>query len=230
MKMDLTDKDGKQLVDAYNKLAEEAGIKHVAKFENLEIGRRRVAELQSAIAAFNHPDNTIPKFLRRYPDPENPPVVDAPLRMRSFAEEENRPKRSDEEIVIDTEADRRWRCWTPCPGMMTRPQRYVFRRQVKEEIARRKSQDAARSAEAVAEEATTLASASRVKRADCVIRVLCANPRRPGTDSHRFFEAMVGGPTVGEYVAKFKGDDQKKAARWLANTVNDGFAKILGAS
>lgn len=60
-----------------------------------------------------------------------------------------------------------------------------------------------------------------------VIRLLSdRNPRRPGTDAHRHYEAMAGGITVGEYLAKF--EDRGLAARWLWNTVRDGHAKLLG--
>jgi hypothetical protein len=62
-----------------------------------------------------------------------------------------------------------------------------------------------------------------------IIRLLVGgNPRRPGTDAHRHFEAMVGSPTVGQYLDKFEATDRACAARWLWNTVRDGYAELLG--
>lgn len=67
-------------------------------------------------------------------------------------------------------------------------------------------------------------------RDDRVIRLQSKqNPRRKGTDAHEHFERMKGGPTISEYLAKFKGDEAKKTARaWLQNTVRDGHAVLLG--
>lgn len=74
-----------------------------------------------------------------------------------------------------------------------------------------------------------LPEASRSKKSSRVIRLLCKeNPRREGTDAHKYFEAMKGSPTVGEYLAKFPTGDQKKAAQWLWNTCRDGHAELLG--
>jgi hypothetical protein len=52
------------------------------------------------------------------------------------------------------------------------------------------------------------------------------NPRRDNTDAFRHFEAMRGDITVGDYLAKFKPEDRRKAAQWLSNTVRDKFARV----
>jgi hypothetical protein len=62
---------------------------------------------------------------------------------------------------------------------------------------------------------------------DAVIRIKSdGNPRRDGTDAHLHFKAMMGGITVGKYLAKF--EDRKKAKQWLWNTVRDGHVELLG--
>ena len=72
-----------------------------------------------------------------------------------------------------------------------------------------------------------VAAPSPSKHRGRVIRLkVDQNPRRPGTHAHRHFEAMVGSPTVGEYLAKFT--DQRTAAQWLWNTIRDGYAELLG--
>jgi hypothetical protein len=52
------------------------------------------------------------------------------------------------------------------------------------------------------------------------------NPRRDNTDAFRHFEAMRGDITVGDYLAKFKPEDRRKAAQWLSNTVRDKFVRV----
>lgn len=53
------------------------------------------------------------------------------------------------------------------------------------------------------------------------------NPRREGTDAHRHYEAMRGGPTVSEYLERFSPEDRRTAAQWLSNTVRDGHVKVV---
>ena len=52
------------------------------------------------------------------------------------------------------------------------------------------------------------------------------NPRRAATDAFRHYEAMRGDITVGDYLAKFKPEDRRKAAQWLSNTVRDKFVRV----
>jgi len=60
-----------------------------------------------------------------------------------------------------------------------------------------------------------------------VIRVLVDdNPRRAGTDAHKYFAAMLGGVSVEKYLDKFP--DRRKARQWLGNTVRDGYVKLIG--
>jgi len=56
------------------------------------------------------------------------------------------------------------------------------------------------------------------------------NPRRVSpngpTDAHKHFEAMRGGITIREYLAKFKPEDRRKAGQWLSNTKRDKFVRV----
>jgi hypothetical protein len=64
-----------------------------------------------------------------------------------------------------------------------------------------------------------------------VIRILSdGNPRREGSDAHKYFEAMMGGVTVEKYMASFPQDkdERKKAKQWLWNTKRDGHIELLG--
>lgn len=54
------------------------------------------------------------------------------------------------------------------------------------------------------------------------------NPRRKGSDAFLHYEAMKGGLTVGQYLAKFAKEDQQRASQWLWNTIRDGYAELLG--
>lgn len=75
----------------------------------------------------------------------------------------------------------------------------------------------------------------RARMADTPIRIVAPagagpewNPRKVGSNSHAYFEAMKGGITIREYLAKFTAADQRTARQWLWNTIQDGYAKTLG--
>jgi hypothetical protein len=210
---------GPELAEAFNAMVDQVCKdssfvpKHVKKFESLDVGITRCIELRKAIDAQGSSD--MPGFLRRYPTGEEPAPA-APAAQPS----------SDPPIAysssIAVEADRRWRIWQPSPEHMTRPRRASFEREIREEL-----KEAA--VKAVSAPEPVLSNASRHRRADKIVRILvAANPRRPGTDAHKYFEAMKGGPTVGEYLAKFPEAEQRKAAQWLWNTCRDNFVKLLG--
>lgn len=205
---------GPELVESYNAMVRHVcaqgsvGLRPVKKFESLEIGTARCKRLKEAIDR----KSDIPPFLRRYSDEDPKPVSPSDRKIEL-------PRRR--RVTVSQEADSRWRNWTPTPGCMTRPGRTFFERQVREE---RKDQ----AIEAITATVPALSNASSHKRADRIIRILVdANPRRAGTDAHSFFEAMRGGITVGEYLAKFPEKDQRKAAQWLWNTCRDNFVKLL---
>jgi hypothetical protein len=201
------DMSGPQLVAAWNKMAEEANvpnIKPVGKFENREIGARRCRVLRQAIID----GDVIPLFLRRIEDPK--PKTDMPATQEW--------KQPSEEDLLQREADARWRNWRPTDEHPVRPRKSTFVKMLRRET------NALKDDSGVAD----MDNASRHRRADRIVRVLCANPRQRGTPVHAAFEKMLGGPTVGEYLAKFNKSDRGKAVRWLSNAVRDGFVKLLG--
>lgn len=210
---DFNDMTGPELVEAYNAMATSVpNVRTVNRFENLVTGIHRCQLLQQQIKALK--DSDIPEELRRYE-----PYVDP--EPSTIATPEAAPKTSDA-----VEADRRWRNWQPSPEAMTRPRKAVFEKQVREE---RMAAAKEKAVSALSSPTPSLPNASRCKRADRVIRLLvAANPRRPGTEAHKYFEAMKGGATVGEYLAKFPEAEHRKAAQWLWNTCRDNFAKLLG--
>lgn len=213
---DFNDMTGQELVDAYNEMVQQIGdspnLRPVKRFESLVAGIHRCQELSRQIKA--HEASDLPDCLKRYPT--NAPIVTTPA-----AQEIDEQKAVGVDSV-SVEADRRWRNWQPSPGAMVRPRKATFEKQVREE---RKNQFA----DAVSAAKPRLGNASKTRRMDRVIRITCAaNPRRPGTDSHRYFEAMKGGPTVGQYLAQFPEAERRKAAQWLYNTCTDGFARLLG--
>jgi hypothetical protein len=204
-----------QLVAAYNEMIRSVDsifVQPVDQFESFESGVRRCEGLARSIQMYAKSD--IPNCIRRYQDSDEP-------HRSSLAAQNREDLTNYQGSSISVEADRLWRNWQPTPGCMTRPRKATFERQLRE-------QRKAETIEALASaEKPQLSNASRHRRADKVIRILVsANPRRPGTDAHAFFEAMRGGPTVGEYLTKFK--DQRKAAQGLWNTCRDNFAKLLG--
>ena len=52
------------------------------------------------------------------------------------------------------------------------------------------------------------------------------NPHREGTRAHKYFEAMRGGPTIGEYLDKF--EDRDDANLYLWTECRNGRAEVLG--
>ena len=215
MTKDFNDMTGPELVQAYNAMASSVGAKEINRFESLVTGIHRCQALQRQIDSLRNSD--IPKELRRYDPPKG--AVDVGLSREAQIDAEI-DRRADESSA-DVEADKRWRNWQPKPGLMTRPRKSFFRQQVLKERAA--------ATQALTATQPSLPNASKSRRADRVIRILVdANPRRAGSEAHRHFEAMRGGITVGEYLAKFENGDRKKAAQWLWNTVDDGFVKLLG--
>jgi hypothetical protein len=74
-------------------------------------------------------------------------------------------------------------------------------------------------------------SPDKSSRLDLKITLLVDdNPRRVSpngpSDAHRHFEAMRGGITIREYLAKFKPEDRRKAGQWLSNTKRDKFVRV----
>lgn len=207
MTKDFNDMTGPELVAAYNAMVATKPSEHkpVKKFENLVTGIHRCQALQREL------NGGIPTFLQRTGDIPKEVDPSGPT-----------PVMETSESAILREADSRWRNWQPTPGCMTRPRRSTFARQIREEHA-------AKAVAALSAPVPNLANASRSKRASKVIRTLVdANPRRAGSEAHKYFEAMKGGITVGEYLVKFDKADHRRAAQWLWNTVNDGFVKLLG--
>lgn len=208
---DFNDMTGAELVAAYNEMCAVANthgeIAHrpVKKFESLVTGIHRCQALQREL------NGGIPTFLQRTGGiPKEEPPAPPPAVVET----------SESQIL--READSRWRNWQPTPGCMSRPRRSSFARQIREE-------QATKATAALTATTPSLVHAGKSKRADRVIRTLVdANPRRPGSEAHKYFEAMKGGITVGEYLAKFDKSDHRRAAQWLWNTVNDGFIKLLG--
>lgn len=69
----------------------------------------------------------------------------------------------------------------------------------------------------------------RARMADVVIRITVdENPRRTGSEAHKHFEAMKGGITIRDYLAKFPEEERRVARQWLYNTIKDGYAKTYG--
>lgn len=231
---------GADLVAEYNRLVAELGREplKIKKFESRAIGIRRIKAVENEIAG------GVPEFLDR--TASAPPPKELPETQTTFEEDPPRepPRERTEEEKILLEADKRWRSWMPTKAehRSTRPRKSTFVKAVRKEIkdALRKSKSDAKQAEKdqraqhrkVRTEARTKASietAGKRKRMEQVIRVLSeTNPRREGTDAHRYFEAMTGGPTVGEYLAKFPSADHRKALQWLWNTCRDGYVTVIG--
>jgi len=203
---------GSDLVAEYNRLRASLNRPplEIKKFESKLIGIRRIKALEDEIAG------GVPEFLNR-------------SLMKTDAQDEttttNRepPPEVTEERKIFHEADRRWRNWVPDGRRIKRPRKGFFVREILKE-----RRAVAREARKKVRAKASLKTSSSRRRMDQVIRVTCANPRREGTEARRYFDAMVGGPTVGEYLAKFPTADHRKAIQWLWNTCRDGYAEVLG--
>lgn len=53
------------------------------------------------------------------------------------------------------------------------------------------------------------------------------NPRRPGTAAHKFYEAMKGSKTVGDYLRRFRGDARRDAVLWLNASTRQNHVKLV---
>ena len=200
---------GPELVAEYNRMVLSLGRAPVKKFESRAVGIKRVKAVEDEV------NGGIPEFLKRDRPTEVPKVT-----VEAIVEASREPT-EDEKILL--EADRRWRNWMPTRESRKRPRRKTF-----EKLIRKELKAAEKKARAEAREKVSLKTSSKRRRMDQVIRVHGANPRRDGTDAHKYFDAMVGGPTVGEYLAKFPAADHRKALQWLWNTCRDGYAEVLG--
>lgn len=57
--------------------------------------------------------------------------------------------------------------------------------------------------------------------------LVTSNPRREGTAAHGYFEKLVNGETVGQYLSKFQTDKERRDARqWLGYSRNQGYIKL----
>jgi len=61
---------------------------------------------------------------------------------------------------------------------------------------------------------------------DIIQRKAKVNPRREGSLSHDFFEEMVDGRTVGEYLDQFDDSERRNASQWLSNSIAEGHITI----
>lgn len=111
-------------------------------------------------------------------------------------------------------------------GLLNKPTRTSKFSDKEEGIARCREMQA--QVEAMVPEPTAEPKKPRVSHSKVIRLLVSKNPRREGSDAHAHFEKMRGGITVGEYLAKFDKAQRSVARRWLSNTVNDGFAKLLG--
>lgn len=132
--------------------------------------------------------------------------------------------------AINREGDARWRDWRPSPeNGLRRPSKTEFRKQVRTEMEARASAETGRFTSETPNvenvERPNLTESSKTKRLKRVIhRVTLNNPRRPGSDAHKYYEEMVEGRTVQEYLDKFP--DKTKAAQWIWNTARDGHVEL----
>jgi hypothetical protein len=179
------------MVQEVNSLMGRAVLEPVTSFEDDELGAHRCRELGTSLESRKASD--IPPFLWRFPCEGKDASVRDPVEERiKFEVSAVTPDQADR-----MEADRRFRQWMPKHSGDQRPTRRQFLKEFQAENAKRIAAVSDDDAEG------TMNSVSSKKRADSVIRTLVANPRRRGTEAHEYFEAMVGSPTVGEYLAKF---------------------------
>ena len=173
-------------------------------------------------------DLTIPPFLRRTrKDDLGRDVTTWKEPPKTQTNSDAYYEKRKAEISVANEADKRWRNWMPTADCPTRPRKATFAKQVRAEqlAANRAALD--KVAEADGTPSPSLQTASRGRRADRVIRLkVAANPRARASKAWKYFEAMKGSPTVGEYLAKF--DDKKKASQELWNICHDGYGELLG--
>ena len=242
METNYEEMSGADLVVEYNRLVTSLGRAPltIKKFKSQTVGIKRIKAVESEIAG------GVPEFLNRTvaDAPKDQPEPPMPFEEDPPRESLCAPQGMTEDEKILREADIRWRNWVPTRAehRSTRPRKSTFVKAVRKEIkdALKKSKADAKQAEKdrrlqdrkVRSEARTKASietAGKRKRMDQVIRVLAnGNPYKEGKHSYRYFEAMTGSPTVGEYLAKFPSADHRKALQWLWNTCRDGYVTVMG--
>ena len=103
----------------------------------------------------------------------------------------------------------------------------MTKKSAKKSTARTSDRKSLKTAKAV-KKASRSTARNRLRDEQVIRLKVTENPRRPGTDVFRHFEAMKGSVTVGTYLSKFKVGDRWTARQWLHNTIADGLATVLG--